>query len=269
MHLYPPNYSHVSMNTLKLDQAFSIYKGEFAKTADFTFVIVGSFNKAEMLQLLAQFIGSLPASNPSKVHIPEKGPVEYQGDIKQKEFKSSNRLTLVRDYSGNINVRILFRARAIENTRNELIMEVTNRIIQSLLFKRLREQDKGVYGVLTNLRKGGQSEEFFLDVDFETAPFDVNRMIAAVENELQQLSLATPDEGLFLNALASVKNATQQRMNSHVFWYTYLLESAKKDQFNPENLKRIEILETIKPVDITNIMCNSFNLEPYRIFELL
>lgn len=256
----------VSSDRSKLDEVFRIYKKQFENAADFTFVIIGSYNTEEMLSLVAHYIGALPGSKASiATKIEESSPTKKSNKL----LEMSKPVVMMGDSVGNVHIHMLFRGECELNTKNKLVLDVMTSVLNSILFQRLREKEKGVYGVLAGVRVGGYPNEFFQDINFETAPEDVDRLMAAVTDELNKLAKGQLEEGVFTNAVANVRSRISYEMKNPGFSANYIAESVRNDTENADRFDHLEILDALTLVDVTNAVRDYLNIKEYKLFKLL
>src|SRR5690606_33241354 len=140
--LYDHNIRRMSMTEAQVDQinpqtAYAIYQDRFADASDFTVTIVGSFTEGELMPLVLQYLGGLPATDRQEEArdlglYPSQHGLErtvYRG----KEQKSSVRLYYFGDYD-------------YSETEN-MQLDALESILNIKLIERLREAESGVYGV--------------------------------------------------------------------------------------------------------------------------
>lgn len=243
-------------------EIFETYKKQFSNAADFTFVITGSFDKEAMIKLVTRYIGALPGSQ-------KKFDTEKAVLTSFEKRDTNLQVMLVGDSIGDVDVRILVSGMSELTIKNKLELEVVCHLVRQILFYRLREKEKGVYSVETRLRFNRQPNEFFLEIGFLTPPEDVDRLIAAVKNELDRLSRGELKGNIFDNSVSAVRSSVIREMNNSMHWANYLINEARKDSMSSDGVKRLDMLNELTPTDITNLVRDHLNTKEYMLFKLL
>lgn len=249
---------------IKLRNLSKIYKAEFSKTSDFTFVIAGAFEKEQMISLVTRYLGVLPSQQLTTVK-----PEKTINPINSQHFDANKVITLIGDSVGNAQVRVLFMGRSDLKVRDKLILDVTASVIQSLLFQRLREQEKGVYSVLPNWRIGTNRNEIYLEIAFETDPIDVDRLVTAVKDEIELLASGQLSDKVYSNSLETIRSRIAGQLKTPFFWVDYLTEQIRIGEMSADALNQSEILKQLTASDITNFIRNNLNTSDIMLFKLL
>src|SRR5262249_43402500 len=72
------------INTLDRQKMLSYYKQRFSNAADFTFFMVGAFKVDDVLPLVAQYVGGLPATGPARNDVKDVGIHFPVGSVREK-----------------------------------------------------------------------------------------------------------------------------------------------------------------------------------------
>jgi zinc protease len=251
------NYATTNVNKMdsnpSLNEIIDIYKEQFSNAATFTFIITGRFNKAEMVSLASQYLGSIK-TNPGvrKCKFPSL-------KIEMKPFPTQREISFIGDSTSNVNVRLIFQGSAQSDTKNKLILEVLKNALTTILYNRLRQIEKGVYSVLLNSQFGKYPREFFLDIQFETAFSDINRLNLAIKDELGKLSKGIIQHTVFENSIAILRDGIIRENNSSRFWSFCLATLVRKGALSDSIPNRLDILNSITPTDVTNFIKNGID----------
>jgi zinc protease len=258
---------HPVFNTVPdINELFRVYKQQFFNVAGFSFVIAGSFDKDEILNLVVKYLGGLPAS---KSNFDKKPEISTLSVSNIPAFDPLKPVVIVDDATGNVGITMLFKGKCEVGPKNKLVLEVLGSMLNQILFRRLREQEKGVYSVFANIHKELNRKEVFLEVNFETAPADVERLLAAVKDELNKLKEGQVDKALFASAMASVKARIEKEMRSPDFWTDYLSETIRNDTYRTAETHALEILELVTAEDITTAVGDCLDINQFKLFKLL
>lgn len=254
-----------NLTTLSADKVFQLYKDKFSYADGYSFVITGSFDKEAMIGLVVRYLGSLPVLNiRTSVGIKKKDSL-----LKANNANLNLKAVMIGDSIGNVDVRMLFKGSNVPSILDQLKLNLLREIIGQNLFVRLREKEKGVYGVSAAIQQGTSGNGFYLDIGFQTAPADVERLTDSVMDELRKLSKGELEDSTFQNAVEEVLKRIYRDMNSLYYWNTYLSEQIRRGEFSDEGLRRLELLNSITSKDVTDAIHKFFNLKAYALFEVL
>ncbi|RAV29210.1 M16 family metallopeptidase [Sinomicrobium soli] len=176
------NSNHISflkrlkyLDKTNFERAYQIYKERFANAGDFTFVFTGDFKLEEILPQISKYLGSLPDT-------------ERRDKFKMKEYEMSKGphekvIVQRKDYTGAI-VKLCFVDNYPLSTRGKVIQFVMARALKNILQRRLRYQDEAntFITTVTPIDKGPNWHR--LDIKFECAAENIDRLIAMVWEEL-------------------------------------------------------------------------------------
>lgn len=176
--------------------AYSIYQERFSNAGDFTFVIVGNFQMDKVISLVNKYLGSLP-------------------DDGRREFRLVQN-KLIQPKPGNYEIVTKMEGAKVElcfvnnlpyDIYREVDLLVLNKILTSIIFKRLRVQESAVYFAGSFFKQYHFPDWNKLNISFKCKHEDVERLIQATWEEITQLKGEGPDEMEFENAVKSLKNS--------------------------------------------------------------
>jgi len=203
-----------SIASINLEKAFKIYQERFADASDFTFLFVGNMDEASIKPLLEKYLGGLPAHGRQEkardlgINIPAGriAKTVYSGTTQ----KSSVMLV----YSGDFNY-------TLENT---IQMNAVSDALNIRMNRRLREQEGGTYtpNVQLSLSKY-LKERFSLTISFDCDPKNVDKLVAAAQDELNKMRTAGPSAENLQKFKAARKVSLQTGSTNNGFWLDYLL----------------------------------------------
>ena len=148
----------------KIDDAriLEIYKERFANAADFTFIFTGAIDEAVAVPLIEKYIGGLPTGGKKEKYVDAKLDIQ-KGEIKnvfEKQMATPS-ATVYLVYSGKVKSTL----------KNNLMMSLTNQILDIIYTEEIREKEGGTYGVGTSGSINDVPKESFrLLVMFQTSP---------------------------------------------------------------------------------------------------
>ena len=149
----------------KIDDAriLEIYKERFANAADFTFIFTGAIDEAVALPLIEKYIGGLPTTGGKK----EKY-VDAKLDIQKGEIKNVFDKQMA---TPSATVYLVYSGKVKSTLKNNLMMSLTNQILDIIYTEEIREKEGGTYGVGTSGSINDVPKESFrLLVMFQTSP---------------------------------------------------------------------------------------------------
>jgi len=166
------------LDEVDLDRALAFYKDRFADASDFTFVVVGSFEPESIRDLIARYLGGLPAA----------GREETWRDVGVRPPAGVVREQVTKGIEPKSQVRLVFTGEG-ESTRR-----TRHRIasLASLLRLRLREVLREEMGATYGVGVGGAIERrpvesYSLNVGFGCAPGAAEDLVAAVFAEIGKI----------------------------------------------------------------------------------
>lgn len=259
-----------NQNIQSLEKAFNIYRNETSITSNFTVVIAGNFNVNDIESLTKSYLGALPNSkirNSTGGNIlGEKNETNFPKRLSRQENSS---MTMVEDSVGNVRVRMLFPINGPFTKKERLALNILKESTAELLFQRLRVKEKGVYSVVINLRTDTQNPTSYLDIDFETAPENVGRLVDATREEISNFSNTTLVEPKFKAALNTVRIDETGKIASPRYWSEYLFQQLKSGRITDNILQVENILDTINTTDLKNTAAKFIDTNHYMLFKLL
>jgi len=213
-HLRRKPLSSNSIASINLEKAYKVYQERFADASDFTFLFVGNIDEASIKPLLEKYLGGLPTHGRREkardlgINIPAGRIVKtvYSGTTQ----KSSVMLV----YSGDFNY----------NLENTIKMNAVADALNIRMNQRLREQEGGTYtpNVQLSLSKY-LKERFSLTISFDCDPKNVDKLIAAAQDEVNKMRTAGPSAENLQKFKAARKLSLQTGATNNVFWLDYLL----------------------------------------------
>ena len=185
------------LEKIDFDKAYTFYQERFADAADFTFFFVGNFKVEGITPLLAQYLGSLPATN-KKENWRDLGVRPPKGVVKEVVRKGKDPKSMV---------TINFTGEKPYTKESNYYLSSLGEILSIKLIEILREEKSGVYGVGAY---GSSSkypyESYNMRISFPCAPENVDDLIAATMAEIEKIKA----NGVSAEDLQKIKE-TQRR----------------------------------------------------------
>ncbi len=172
------------VDQINYDKLMEIYMDRYKDASDFTFVLVGNVDLAKDKELIAEYLGALPAINRKETFKDNNMDIrqgQYINEfIRQQETPKATNLVV---YSGN----------CAYTERNEIMMSMTSQILSLIYTEKVREDEGGTYGV----HVGGEimkypKEKFALQIVFDTAPSKKAKLMEIIYAEADALGKNGP-----------------------------------------------------------------------------
>lgn len=216
-----------SLTQIKLSDALQIYRETFGSLNGFTFLIIGDFEKDEILPLALEYLGTIKQAT-------DAGRKETSAQITPKPVK------IFAGSADKAKVAIIFHGHCIVNPQTRIELETLTQLLESIFMGRLREQEGAVYTVSANLTRL-ESETFGLRIDFETSVTDANRMIEVTLKEIDNLRRHRPNQAELTKAISLTKDQIETNLQNNNYWFQYFLRQLE----NQRDLSEIGQYKTI------------------------
>jgi zinc protease len=195
------------------DKALAFYKDRFGDASDFTFVIVGAFDLAQLRPLVETYLASLPA----------KGRKEKEKDLGIRKVRGVVKKTWNLGEEPKAHVQLMFHGDESWTRDKDRDGFILDQVLAIRLREVLREDKGGVYGVGVNgaIARAPHQERSF-SISFGCDPARVDELIKATFDEVAQVQRA----GIGADYLEKVKQTfTRERevqLRSNGFWIGWL-----------------------------------------------
>jgi len=217
---------------LDADRVFSIYRERFSNAGDFAFAFVGSFDPAELEDLVQRYIGTLPGK-------PEH---EQFVDHLQDPPDQVVRRTVVRGKENRSRVRLLFEGPLDQVTaQTYMLATLLKQSLGELLSSELREARGAVYDVATVVNVFEiPSPTYRVSVDFTTDPKRVKELVDAVFANIQRLRERGPSEFTVDVVRQTERREREESLASNAFWLGILERMSKLPDFDPAEVAEFD-----------------------------
>ncbi|MDO4228446.1 MAG: insulinase family protein [Capnocytophaga sp.] len=207
-------FEEADFKKISKDKILQIYKERFADASDFVFVIVGSFDKTEMLRYAEEYLGGLPnlgkkeKSKDLGIYPPKKG---FEKIVRKgKEDKAQVTLSYMGDYK--------------YNTDSNLNMRALSSVLTIKLLERLREEESGVYGVRANATYSKLHREMFnFSVNFGTSIGKYESLINSTLEEISKIKKNGASQTDIDKFKIEQKRGRELSVKENSFWSSYLM----------------------------------------------
>jgi zinc protease len=208
---------------LDLNRSFEIYKERFGDASDFTFVIVGNIDPKKIQPLLEQYLGALPSS----------GRKEEAKDLHIQIPSGQITKTVYAGSEDKATVDLVISGSYVEGEQNKEKLQAIKYILGLKMIERLRELEGGVYSPSVGLTSSRVPRaRYAFSISFGCSPANVEKLIAAVWDEIGKLKTNGPSADDLAKFKAEQKVSIKNALQSNQFWLTYLT-SQYQEQFDP------------------------------------
>ena len=209
--------------SISLDNAFKIYKDRFADAAGFTFLFVGNMDLEKVKPLLEKYLGSLPA----------KGHKEQSRDLGINVPAGRIAKTVYSGAAQKSSVILMYSGEFDYNFENTIKMNAIADALNIRMNQRLREQEGGTYTPKVQMTLSKYPKKRFgLMISFDCAPQNVEKLIAAANDEVNKMRVNGPSAENLQKFKAVRKVSLQTGATNNEFWLDYLLSQ----EMNKESL---------------------------------
>lgn len=174
-------------------EALDFYRARFANGSNFTVVLVGSFTPDRVRQLVLRYLASVP---PGVHETPRDDGTRFPTGIVARTF--------ARGREAKATAHFAFTGALTTDQEATQLLMATRDLLARALEARLRNALGGTYGVDVDVSVAPQPRhEYTLDVEFTTAPDQVDALTQAMFSEIARLR----DTGPTADELAALKAA--------------------------------------------------------------
>jgi zinc protease len=226
---------------LNMDRAVEVYSNEFGSADGYHFFIVGNINVETAIPLLETYLGSIPSKGTAAA-FKDNGVRPVKGTKELKVHKGKEKKSLILEiFSGDMpySEDLAIKTQAVSEILNIKVIE------------ELREKMGAIYGGGFNGRLSKEPyERFSIQLALPCGPENVDKLIAAANDEIKNLKEKGPDA----KNLEKVKNQWIEKYKTDVKENKFWSEKMQSAIFWGRDKKRIlnyeEYVNKLTPADI-------------------
>ncbi|MEP5255187.1 MAG: insulinase family protein [Winogradskyella arenosi] len=211
-----------AMDQANYSLAYEKYKERFADASDFHFYFVGNIDEEKLATLAETYLASLPAINRNETYkISDYRPLT-----------GSHKKVIEKGEDPKSSVRITYHGPTDYNEKEAHALKSLAEVLTIKLIEKLREEEGGVYGAGASASISHMPYDWFrFNISFPCGPENVDKLITATLNEVDQLIKDGPTE----KDLEKVKKAQildyKEDLKTNRFWVRQLKDAdyRKKD----------------------------------------
>ncbi len=201
---------------INLKRSLEIYKERFADAGSMNFVFVGSFKEEEIITLIEQYIGSLPATAKKFVAVDNKvRPIKGKKEMIVKKGKDEKSL-IIQFHSGEVPY----------SQSLELKAQAATEVLNIRIIEELREKIGGIYG---GGIYGGLEQEpygnYSFAVQLPCGPEKADTLMKAVNKEIKEIATKGPSQKNLDKVKQQWREQHKINLKENGNWLTALTES--------------------------------------------
>ncbi|MDR1563286.1 MAG: insulinase family protein [Dysgonamonadaceae bacterium] len=185
-------------------------KERYANADDFTFIFTGNINVDSVKNLIAQYLGNLPASGKKEKFIPLNE--DYNKGIRKNAFNKE--MENLKSTAVNFYWTVLD-----YNLKNRLEINMLLDILKVVYTEKVREEEGGTYGVQVG---GGLSDypkgRAVLNTSFETDPAKVEYLNKIIHDEIKTIADNGPSQVNFDKVKEHLLKAQAENEQKNRYW---------------------------------------------------
>jgi zinc protease len=220
--------TEATVNEVKLNRSYQIYKERYLDPGDFVFTIVGSFKLDSIKPLIEKYIGGISA--------PMKR--ETCKDVNVKGPKGNLSKTFVKGNEPRSSVQLVWDGDVEYTRKNRFESRALGNLLNITLRENLREDKGGVYGVgiypyLEQFPKGAYRFTCY----FSCAPENVEKLISAAKDEIEAVRKNGCNDINLGKIKETLLKEREVQLKENNFWMSYISNAdAFKEQLSDLDL---------------------------------
>jgi zinc protease len=250
------------IGTLDRQKMLSYYKQRFSNAADFTFFMVGAFKVDNVLPLVAQYVGGLPTTGPTRNDVKDIG-------IRFPASAVRDGVQMGREPRANV-VMSFFAEQSSDPVEAENVAAATV-VLDTALRDVLREDLSQTYTV--SVGQGGpglpQHGGSYMRVSFGAAPENIASMVDRVLAEIRKLQTDGPSEDLTNRAKEAARRSYEQSLQQNRYWMGRLQSVHEFNRDPKEILTRPARIDAVTAKTIQDVFKKSFPMDRYTVVTLM
>ena len=205
-----------TFNTLSLDRSMEIYKQVFGNADGLHFTFVGNLDIAKVKPMLAQYLGSLPAT---------KAEHNFK-DVGLRPTKNPGKLVVKKGTEKQSLVRIIYDGELAYSQERNLQLSMLCDVINIKIIEKLREEMGGIYtGGISGGWETRPYEHFTITAAFPCGPENVDKLTAAYFDIVKNISEKGVDAKDLDKVKETLKNQYAESIKQNDYWLSNLSRS--------------------------------------------
>jgi len=244
-----PHLSLQEVKSITYQQCLEGYNACFSSPREFTFALTGVRDMEKAVSLVTKYLGNLPVRKENPPPVSAVGPKNPNFHVEKTAVNKSLR-------KEEAEVLLIYAGYHSYSPKEAFRQRILSRVMESILMKRLREKEAGVYstlsaGVLAQKIPGRSGESWYeLRIKFPCEPSIRERLIRAAEEEIELLKKDGPSQIDFDSAVKDCKTYVLSSGLEDALWSSVLLERYQNNQDLSDLSDRDAAFNSIRPADI-------------------
>ncbi len=215
-HPYYMDLSEVDLDAVSLGSIEAIFRDRFADFSDFSFIVIGAFDEAQLKQYCQTYLGNLPTLKRDDTPV-DPGLDTFSG-IREVRFRkgSSDRAFAAHFTSGDYQYSL----------QNQVDMDALEYVMNEKLRENIREELSGVYVIQAwaNITEYPKSS-YVLGSFMGCSPARVDELNAAIFTTLDSLKAGNLEEKYVTATRETFKQQYQEDSRSNRYWLNQIYSS--------------------------------------------
>jgi len=247
-------------DSVTIGQVYGLFHDRFADAADFTFVLVGSFDPDSVRPLVRRYLGNLPVLH--RDNSPRDPGIATPNGVVVREVRrglaAQSRTAII--YSGDFNW----------SQRERGLMNGVSQILEDRLRNELREELGGTYSVNVSGQPSRVPHPAYkVSIEYGSAPERVDELAAQVLRQVDSLRNTGPTVDELANWKETVRRRHQVAVKENDYWLSVLSSSISGGESLSALLDPEHWLGAVTTTDLQQAATRFFNPGRYVRVTLL
>ena len=243
-----------------LDRSLAFYRDRFSDVSDFTFVMVGAFDPAEVRPLVETYLASLPGGG--RQEEARTFDTEPPSGVVEKVVRAG--------VEPQARVSVVFHGEMDADDRDDRVrLAAMTDVLSKMLREELREDRGGVYGVGVRPSVDRDAGRYQVQIGFGADPARVDELVAAVFEQVERLKdgQASPEH------LAAYKEQQRRGRETNLqenrYWLGILTEAARRDEDAQDAIDEADLAAAVTQDDVAEEARRVLDTDQYVRVTLL
>jgi zinc protease len=229
------------LDQIELETAYRVFRERFGNAGDFTFIFVGSFDPAQMEQLLNLYLGSLPG----------EPKAETWQDVEARELSEAVEKVYYRGKEPQSQVLMQYHLESEWDTQSRFQLNMAVKVLSIMMRESMREEQGGVYGVRANATAQRYPiGAYTVGISFTCAPENADPLIETVLREVEALQQDGPSAQNMQKVKETLRKEYQVSLTENGFWLGNLSFAYENDLDPARILQVIEKVDALTPEEV-------------------
>lgn len=240
---------------IRLETVAEIYRERFADASDFTFLFVGSFDEAQLVEMCQRYLGTLPA---------KKGEETWK-DVHAELPDGIAKGVARKGSDPQSQVSLTFHGPFKYNRENRFRLRMMASILNIKLREEIREDRGGAYGIGSSSSASAKPKERYnVRINFGCDPQRVDELKGAVMEQINWIKNAEEMDLYLVKVKEQERRGFETRLRENRFWLSTIQFYYEHPEEDPKLLLKLpETVNAITAEDIREAAQLYLNTERY------